>query len=283
MSWTFDDASPSHLDLIAPLFAEMGVEVTFFPTCSAIVFDPDGWRAAVDMGHEVANHTMTHIPAGPSTDRDEIEGCDTVVEEVLGVESATFAYPNGTVDEPYYTYTKANHLAARATVYPNPHIRATGVYDWHALPGIGLGEVWSTDADADAAFARQLDGFSAGVQERGWIIFIVHAIDEPGYARMPFDNLQTVIDAVAEHDIWEATFVDVATHMRMQQLWRSMVPEAIDGGWTYSWTPLDGMSDVPIRIAVPAGRLEQDGVEVPVVEGYAHIDARTGSFEWFES
>ena len=263
------------------MFAEMGVEVTFFPTCAAILFNPDEWQAVVDLGHEVANHTMTHVPAGPDVDPAEIEGCDTIVEDVLGVESATFAYPNGTIDEPYYSYTQANHLAARGTTYPRVQIRATGPYDWHALPGVALGEVWDTDADATASLTRQLDAVAAAVTERGWLIYIVHAIDEPGYARMPLADLQAAIDTVAEHDIWQAPFVDVATHMRMQQAWRGVSPESIDGGWRYSWPPLDGMSDVPILMSVSAGRVEQDGVDVPVVDGYASIDARVGSFDWY--
>lgn len=280
LSWTFDDGFASHTDVVSPLFNQLGIEVTFYPTCQAIVFDPDAWQAVAAAGHEIANHTMTHAVAGPDTDPAEIEGCDTVLNEVIGAESATFAYPNGVVDEPYYSYTQAHQVAARGTAFPQQHIRANSTFDWYAIPGIALGEERPTD-DADEAEARPIDGLASAVEQRGWLSLIIHAIDEPGYARIPLSELQTVLDASLEYDFWQATFADVATHLRLQQVFRTIVPEAIDGGWHYAWTPVTGMTDVPIRVALTAGRIEQDGTPVATEDGFALIDARVGGFDWF--
>ena len=92
-------ASDSHLDRVVPYLDELGRPGTFYPTCSLVLSDAERWRAASER-HEIANHTMTHAVAGPDTDPAEITTCHEVLLETIGVESRTFAYTNGVVDEP---------------------------------------------------------------------------------------------------------------------------------------------------------------------------------------
>lgn len=280
MTWTFDDAYASHLNVIAPMFAELGVDVTFFPTCTAIVFDPEGWQSAMELGHEVANHTMTHVAAGPDVDVDEIAGCDTVIEVVLGVESATFAYPDGTIDEPYSTYSRENHLAARGTDLPFAMLESGGMYDWHALQAFGLGGAPTIGPGGEVLTAElAVDAAAAG---SGWLTLIVHAVDEPGFASISLAEIEQLLATIGEHDLWHASFVDVATHLRMREAFRRLQSELSDGGWRFTWIPVEGMSDLPIRLEVSHGSVHQNGAPVPVEDGFALIDARVGAFDWFE-
>ena len=278
MTWTFDDGFASHLDVIAPFFAELGIDVTFYPTCASIVFDPEGWQAVADLGHEVANHTMTGVAAGPETDVEEIAGCDTVIEEVIGTDSATFAYPDGVVDEPYLSYTRSNHLAARGVDLPFESLE-TGVFDWYNVPAYGLG---GDPIVGPAGEILDPELAIATVGERGgWLTLLVHAVDESGFARVSQTEIEELLGLVGGHDLWQASFVDVATHGRMREAFRRLAPERIEGGWQFSWETTGGMSDVPIRIGLSDGYLVQNDEPVPVDDGFALIDARVGAFRWF--
>lgn len=278
VTWTFDDGFRSHLEVIAPMFAEMGIGVTFYPTCASIVFDPEGWQAVADLGHEVANHTMTGLAAGPETDIEEIAGCDTVIEEIIGGNSATFAYPDGVVDEPYLSYSQENHLAARGVDLPFESLQ-TGIFDWYDVPAFGLGGDPTVGPDGEILNAES--GIATLEDQQGWLTLLVHAVDESGFARISRSEIEELLAAIAERDLWQASFVDVATHGRMREAFRRLVPERIEGGWQFSWVAIGGMSDVAIRIGLSDGHLEQNGTPVPVEDGFALIDARVGAFRWF--
>ena len=187
ISWTFDDASDSHLDRVVPYLDELGRPGTFYPTCSLVLADAERWRAAFLERHEIANHTMTHAVAGPDTDPSEITTCHEVLLESIGVESHTFAYTNGVVDEPYLGFSQANYVAARGTWGFPSHVPADQTPDWYALPAYS---VFPAEEDPDGTrIDIAVDAIETAIGEGAWLPVVIHAIDEPGYATIGFADL----------------------------------------------------------------------------------------------
>ena len=109
VSLTFDDARLSQIDVGIPLLNQFGVKGTFFVSPADMLKRLDGWRAAVQAGHEVGNHTVKH----PCTCNfswsiqnaledytldqmaAEIDEANSKIEKHLGIRPQSFAYPCG--------------------------------------------------------------------------------------------------------------------------------------------------------------------------------------------
>ena len=279
ISWTFDDASDSHLDRVVPYLDELGRPGTFYPTCSLVLADAERWRAASER-HEIANHTMTHAVAGPDTDPAEITTCHEVLLETIGVESRTFAYTNGVVDEPYLGFSRATYVAARGTWGFPSHVPADQTPDWYALPAY---TVFPAEEDPDGTrIDIAVDAIETAIDEGAWLSVVIHAIDEPGYATIGFADLETLMAATEPADVWHVTVADAATHHRVRRDLDGNSPTlAGDGSKTWSWTVIPGMTDVGIKVEPGAGQISQEGVVLqPDAEGFVEIDARVGGFTW---
>lgn len=110
LSITFDDARLSQIDSggIA-LLDKYGVKGTFYLSPENIVEHVDGWKKAIESGHEVGNHTTTHpcsinfgwygrktLENYNLTDiSNDISTANKIIEEMLGVKPVSFAYPCG--------------------------------------------------------------------------------------------------------------------------------------------------------------------------------------------
>ena len=109
LSLSFDDGRPSQVDNGTPLFDQYGAEVTFYVVPSAMQPRLDKWKAAVAAGHEIGNHSIKHPCSGNfvwsrekaleaySLDQMRLEliEANTKIEDMLGVEATSFAYPCG--------------------------------------------------------------------------------------------------------------------------------------------------------------------------------------------
>lgn len=279
ISWTFDDGFDSHLDRVVPYLDGLGRPGTFYPTCSVVLADTERWRAAAER-HEIANHTMTHAVAGPDTDPAEITDCHDVLREAIGVESRTFAYTNGVVDEPYLSFSRSTYVAARGTWGFPPHVPADQTPDWHALPAVA---VIPAEEDPDGTrIDVVVDAIETAIDEGAWLSVVIHAIDEPGYATIAFADLERLMAATESADVWHVTVADAATHHRVRRdLERNGPTPTAGGSQTWSWTVTPGMTDVAIKVDPGAGQLSQAGVVLqPDAEGLVAIDARVGTFTW---
>lgn len=110
LSITFDDARLSQIDSggIA-LLDKYGVKGTFYVSPENIAEHVDGWKKAIENGHEVGNHTTTHpcsinfgwygrktLENYSLTDiSNDITTANKIIEEMLGVKPVSFAYPCG--------------------------------------------------------------------------------------------------------------------------------------------------------------------------------------------
>lgn len=279
ISWTFDDAFGSHLDQVVPYFDELGWPATFYPTCSLILADAERWAEAAER-HEIGNHTMTHAEAGEGVDPAEVEDCDALLLDNLGLQPSTFAYPSGVVDEPYVSATRAAHVAARGTWGFVSHVQADRTPDWYSLPAYSV--IPAEDDLAGTRIAVAIAEIETAIADGGWLSVVIHAIDEPGYARIAWSDLETMTATTFDADVWHVTVADAATHDRVRRNVDRVAPvQGDDGAWTWTWTIVPGMTDVAINLDPGTGVIVHDGAElVPGPDGYVVLDARVGSFTW---
>lgn len=110
LSLTFDDARISQIDSGGvSLLDEYGVKGTFYVSPENIAQNVDGWKQAIENGHEVGNHTTTHPCSinfgwyGRKTLENysladisnDINTANEIIEEMLGIKPVSFAYPCG--------------------------------------------------------------------------------------------------------------------------------------------------------------------------------------------
>src|SRR5438270_13927441 len=61
---TFDDARPSQLQRRLPIRDRHGVRATFYVGPDAVETRLDSWRRALESGHEIGGHSLTHPCSG---------------------------------------------------------------------------------------------------------------------------------------------------------------------------------------------------------------------------
>ncbi|MFN3216435.1 MAG: polysaccharide deacetylase family protein [Acidimicrobiales bacterium] len=104
---TFDDGYRDNLDVALPLLAERGIPATIFVTTSYIdgtapapgrMLSPDGVRELHSAGIEVGSHGrrhLSHLRLSRAEIRDEMRSSRAWLEDVVGAEVVSFAYPHG--------------------------------------------------------------------------------------------------------------------------------------------------------------------------------------------
>jgi peptidoglycan-N-acetylglucosamine deacetylase len=109
VSLTFDDGRNSQVDAGTVLFDKYGVKATFFVVPSGVEQRLDKWKKAVAEGHEIGNHSLVHPCSGNflwarknaleeySLEKmeNELAEANRQLNQLLGINPATFAYPCG--------------------------------------------------------------------------------------------------------------------------------------------------------------------------------------------
>ena len=123
VSLTFDDGFAEQLR-IARYLARRGIRATFFVITGLREYmghelmGPAQWRELVELGHEVGSHTVTHIDMAKSSEdvimRELIES-KRRIEDAVGHEVISFAYPYGPHSETAAKLAKSVYRIARAT------------------------------------------------------------------------------------------------------------------------------------------------------------------------
>ena len=128
LALTFHGAGP--VPLAKAVLAELAraqVHVTVFAVGSWLVAEPAMARLILDGGHELGNHTYTHLPMrtlSSPTARTEVARCATVLKQLTGTHGAWFR-PSGT-----QASTATIRAAARASGYPRCISYDVDSLDW---------------------------------------------------------------------------------------------------------------------------------------------------------
>jgi peptidoglycan-N-acetylglucosamine deacetylase len=110
LSITFDDARISQIDSGGiSILDKYDVKGTFYVSPENLAPQIDGWKKAIENGHEIGNHTTTHpcsvnfgwhgrktLENYSLTDiHNDINTANKIISEILGVQPLSFAYPCG--------------------------------------------------------------------------------------------------------------------------------------------------------------------------------------------
>lgn len=104
---TFDDGPTKNINQILPLLEKYNAKATFFLIGQDIEKHPEETKKMVQAGHQIGNHTYSHIRMilrTPSVIKDEIEKTDQLIQEAGYKGEIDFRPPNGKklVGLPYY-------------------------------------------------------------------------------------------------------------------------------------------------------------------------------------
>jgi len=135
ISFTFDDGSHEHADIVQPLLNEFGFKATFFVITGLTreqksdPLAPDRqcdwwaevswqeWRSAANQGHEIGNHSLTHPVLTHLREQHrlsaEVIDSARLIEEKIGQWPACFAYPYNKSTTAVRQLVLQHHQAAR--------------------------------------------------------------------------------------------------------------------------------------------------------------------------
>lgn len=212
ISFTLDDNSPYHYTLAQPLFDKYDFNVTFYIN-TQFVSNWDVLQAAVDSGHEIGSHGVTHQNLNTEllTEAEKISSLkdskDAINANLEGYNTTTYAYPYCAADndgmvEDYY-------LSARTCGIPVQNSSPSNFMRVGAAV-CGGGDVNSTeklDAVANNALAR-----------KGWAVYLFHGFDGQGYSPMDTKELEPHLSYLNDNpnDFWVESYGSVVKYIKQR-------------------------------------------------------------------
>lgn len=280
VSYTFDDALPSHVEHYAALRAT-GADVTFYVPSDRDLAT-DAWRAIAADGNELGNHTASH-PHGDLTGgsfgtpraskRAELAACESHLTGALGRSAVTtMAAPFG--DRGWRDAARATGLTVNRGVGGGAVAPGDGT-DPYGLPSY-VAEAGETAETFDALVD---DARAAGE----WQLFTFHTVapaDEEGYAPVHVDEITASIEhAAAADDVWVDTVAGVGSYWRARRFFETLTPARTDDETVWTWGAPDALPDGQrLRVTVDGGTLEQGGEPLPWDDhGYYEVSLAEGS------
>ncbi len=263
VSWTFDDAQPSHLAHYAELNA-VGVPMTFYINSanSRGAADDAAWTRAVRDGHELGNHSVHHCHAdltGCTSGRalptlaQELDDCTTYITQHTPQTAVwTMASPFG--DTGYDTPAMSRFLVNRGVPGGNVGAGTGDATDVFNLP---------VHMAARGETAARLNSHTDAARTAGrWIIFLIHTIsptDAVWYNPVAIGDVTSAMRAAGSHpDVWSDTLVAIAAYWRAQKLFEALTPATAGIASTWTWTlPAHFPAGKFLRVKVDGGTLTQ--------------------------
>ena len=229
LSLTFDDARASQVDAGLPILDAHGVKATFYVSPANVGQRLDGWKAALADGHEIGNHSLSHMCSGNfgfarakaletcTLERMEADllGASDAIEEMLGVRPTTFAYPCGQTfvgrgeDTKSYVPLVARHFLAGRNAFDETH---------NAPDFCDLAHLFGIDGD-DHGFPWLKAYVDRAVEQGGWLLFLGHEIGESGRQVTHADALDALCRYASDsaNGIWVDTVEAIATYIAAQR------------------------------------------------------------------
>ncbi len=226
LSLTFDDARWTQIDKGIPLLDKYGAKATFYVSPQAVTQRLAGWKAAVGNGHEIGNHSVLHPCSGNfpwartkalenyslSDMEKELQQAGRLIEENLGIQPISFAYPCG---QKYVGRgaTTASYIPVVASLFES-------------------GRGWLDEAANDPQFcdlsqimAMELDGKSFeevqklidSAKEKGqWLVLAGHEMNDGGVQTSRLSTLEAICRYATDpkNGIWLERIHTIASYIR---------------------------------------------------------------------
>jgi len=227
VSLTYDDGLDSQLDLAVPALDRFGFKATFFLTYDNIKRRLSDWARLARMGHELANHTVTHpCDLGPFTPssyrrRELVPMARWLGRTAQHPPVRSFAYPcdvtNLGAGDPNRQEARFDRLLASAgiaaarTSEGEPNRPATTLRRPHRLQALAVG--------FDATDFAAVDAYLRHAAAQGyWAILVFHDI-----AAVPTEAGQTgialhseILQSIADGPLWCAPLATVFDRIRQR-------------------------------------------------------------------
>ncbi|MXX39819.1 MAG: polysaccharide deacetylase family protein [Gemmatimonadetes bacterium] len=228
VSITFDDAYISHVSRAMPLLENHGFRGTFFLIVDKLFrrgkfinVRPSApiseWQAAAARGHEMASHTVSHVPLDAievQQMRAELIHSKAILDSLfLGEPVVSLAYP--------FSRTNAAVAEEARLIYQSgrvgPPTDGNAVYNDPATVDLMSLKAFfpcSTVAQWHSAVERTIAG-------NGWLVEALHPIDEPGFCRVATEDFADHLHYLSQQHpaLWVAPVRDVVKRIRQ---WRTV-------------------------------------------------------------
>jgi peptidoglycan/xylan/chitin deacetylase (PgdA/CDA1 family) len=196
---TFDDGpNPRTLSGLLSELRKQKVRATFFCVGRYITQNPSLAKAICGDGHEIANHTMSHVDlyrVSPATSLREIALCQDAIESVCGVRAQSFRAPWGHFRSDLIRAKRfgIKHFAKWDTA-PQWSLTDPQAIARHILSSVGGGSIillhdWLADRQPEVAEAVGLANVKA-------IDLFVPKLKDLGYSFRTFSEQATMSSAV---------------------------------------------------------------------------------------
>ena len=267
VSYTFDDANSSQIAHYDELQA-LSVPFTFYIVTGKAEATSPVWARAVTDGHEIANHTKSHLSAGTGED---IDAATEFIQQKLGVDVWTMAAPNGAAI--YTDLAKPRFFINRGVA--NGLIAANDNTDPFTL----FCYIPPTGALA-SAFNTQIDGARAAGK---WRVVLVHGFTggtDNAYQPIALEEFVSSVEyAKSLGDLWLDSVVNVGAYWRGQKAFSQATVTTSGDEQTYTWTlPAHFPPDRYLRVTVEGGTLRQGDVTLEWNgHGYYEVALDAGS------
>ena len=230
VSLTFDDGASSQLRTAIPIMNDLNLKGTFFvcPRGEDWMSSLEPWRKVAKTGHEVGNHSISHICSRalgtePKSTRclenltleeleaDILEASRRIREGIPEQKEFTFCYPcyhdfvGEGLNRQSYVPIIAKHFPAG---------RGRGEFGYNHPGTCDLAYLWSWNIEH--VNAPTLVGLAEQAATLGrWVIFTIHGINEGGLmvSEIAFRQLCEFLHRHQER-IWVAPMVKIALHIR---------------------------------------------------------------------
>ncbi|WP_437759012.1 polysaccharide deacetylase family protein [Sorangium sp. So ce1389] len=281
VTYTFDDAQPSHIAHYDALQAE-GIPMTFYVNSGRndlANFD-ETWTKAVQDGHELGNHTAHHChadmtecagePAGGLIE--EIDECtDYIVSHYGQSDVWTMASPFGDTgwNEPAKSRFFLNRGVQGGTVGPNDNSDP-----WN------LPTVMANGGETVEPFTTAIDSVRS---DGKWVNFLFHTIlptEDHWYADVELTSItDSMKHAKGLKDVWIDTMVNIGAYWVGQKVLAEATSDTSGDETIWTWTlPEHFPTGKYLRVTVDGGTLTQGGNALAWNEhGYYEIALDAGT------
>ena len=248
VTYTFDDTNSSQIAHYADLNG-LGVRLTFYLITGKSEINDPVWPQALLDGHELGNHTQSHLQMGTAAD---VDAGQQLLESKFGIKVWTMAAPYG--DPSYEPIATTRYLVNRGVsdglVAPNDSSDPFNLFCYIPPMGALAGDF---NAEIDAAHA-------AGK----WRIVLVHGFiggTDSAYQPVSIDEFTAGVNHTKSlGDVWIDSMVNVAAYWRGQKAFAATAPATTGSDTTWTWTlPANFPPGKFLRVAVDGGTLTQAG------------------------
>lgn len=282
VSWSYDDAQPSHIEHYAELQAT-GIRQTFYLSTGDGNKDNLGalWAQAVRDGHELGNHTAHHCHANglgcsfgawAGSIGAELDQCTAFITQNYPQKSVwTAASPFGDVG--YDAQTQSRFLLNRG------------------VKGGMVGPNDSTDPSElpchMAASGESSDSFNKVIMESKlagkWVIMVIHSVNPTQATWYNPVELAAITSSIATTKefgtVWQDSVVNVGAYWMGQKAFMAGTTKSDGASLTRTWRlPKTFPSGKCLRVTADGGVVTQNGKEIAWNDhGYYEIALDVGA------